>query len=391
MSLQCVILLGLAVAPGIQGDEPPSQAAAASWVRAVEQHRPGTADEAATAIASWQAATLESAFRDLRDYLTVTRGGGVDQVNDVLARGALLHTDIAILAPDRARAFRGFRTWSAQGGVRGLDGEHVGYEPISGHWEFARVLLDGVRPDPARDAFVRSWYVAVATYLQREALLAISIHHLARARAVLGNDADIAFLSGAMHETFASPRHQAVLRALVTNSPNRLALDSPDTELRRAERYFRESLRERPGMIEARVHLGRVLAMLGRQEQAAATLRESVAQLEEAADPVVAYYAHLFLAEAERTLGRRDAARAGFEAALGLYPGAQSPRLALSALARDGGDRGAAWAALRPLAHPGEEERRDPWWIYWIAHGRDADTLLAALRAPFRASGASRH
>ena len=64
-----------------------------------------------------------------------------------------------------------------------------------------------------------------------------------------------------------------------------------------------------------------------------------------------------------------NAARTAFERASALYPNAQSPRLALSQIARRMGDRRAAQRELQIIARLPDDERRreDPWWFYYDA------------------------
>ncbi|MBI2223289.1 MAG: hypothetical protein HYU53_19030 [Acidobacteria bacterium] len=108
----------------------------------------------------------------------------------LILRGALLHTDIALLAPSRACLFLG--PGSAYTSVTlALDGERRDAETVTGHWAFARTLLGEVKPNPSKDDVVRRWYVAVAAYLELHALLGIASPHLARAQQVLGDDPDI--------------------------------------------------------------------------------------------------------------------------------------------------------------------------------------------------------
>ena len=64
-----------------------------------------------------------------------------------------------------------------------------------------------------------------------------------------------------------------------------------------------------------------------------------------------------------------------------LYPDAQSPRLALSALAaRERNQAGAVAAMSSVLAIPGDQ-RADPWWHYQTSAGRDAPAFAATLSA----------
>jgi hypothetical protein len=73
--------------------------------------------------------------------------------NDVVRRGALLHTDIAMAGPIRPRERSADA--SASGGllVRAFDGRQIDLELRAPHWLMTRTLLDAVRP--GHDAMVR--------------------------------------------------------------------------------------------------------------------------------------------------------------------------------------------------------------------------------------------
>ena len=84
------------------------------------------------------------------------------------------------------------------------------------------------------------------------------------------------------------------------------------------------------------------------------------------------------------TTGRRyvyrdvpaEAAEA-FRSAAVLFPNAQSPHLAISRLAADGGDTRAAHERVdRVLRNSNDEAGRfDPWWLYHRCSGRDANVI----------------
>src|SRR5262249_19613969 len=98
------------------------------------------------------------------------------------------------------------------------------------------------------------------------------------------------------------------------------------------------------------------------------------------------YYGELFLGAAEERLAHDDAAREAYSEAATLYPRAQSPHIALSALARRHGDRATALREMQivfELQHA-EDGPDDPWWAYYKSHARNADDLLEALWRPFR-------
>jgi Flp pilus assembly protein TadD len=153
-------------------------------------------------------------------------------------------------------------------------------------------------------------------------------------------------------------------------------------ELRLAETHFRRALEFAPGHAESRVRLARVTGTLGRHEEAAAVLRQAIAG---SGNRRLLYFANLFLGREEQVLGHHDGAREAFEQAASLFPEAQSPRLALSQLTWQSGDRRGALRAVSPVwtLPPVGNARADPWWEYYTTHAAKAETLLAELRRPY--------
>jgi tetratricopeptide (TPR) repeat protein len=311
--------------------------------------------------------------------------------NYTLRRGALLHSDIAMLVP-LARV-EPLTTAPSPGPQRGRmqisDGRQISMGDAAVHWEIARMMLDYVQPPgedraaPGRDGMVRQWYRATAAWMQDRK--DHDAQHLERARAIFPTDPDILFLSGCQRETYAGPHIQSAVRSAFLPSGVSIDVGSERTELRQAESLFRSALALKPEASETRLRLGHVLALLGRHAAAANELRQAIAST---GDTLLVYYGKLFLGAEEQALGKYDAARDAFERAAALYPTAQSPLLALSELARRQGDRPAALRALQRVFDlpPAEPARIDPWWTYHVAQARNVDALLEDLRAPFRRS-----
>src|SRR5262245_51503956 len=309
--------------------------------------------------------------------------------NYVLRRGALLHTDSAMLTamviePIAAPGGAGPERLRVQIGD-GL-GKDVGQNAV--HWEIARLLLDRIVPagsekaDPAHDEMVRRWYSATAAWMQsRESY---ETDHLDHALAIFPADPDILFLAGTLHESYAAPRIQAALQSVSLPDGVNFAVGSDHAELRKAEGLLRRAVAAKPEFAEARLRLGHVLLRLGRAADAS---RELTRALEAIDDPLLGYYAALFAGAAREALGDLDAAEASYARAAELQPRAQSPHFALSALARRRGDRRVALRQMRTvfeIAHGDRDD--DPWWSYHTAQARSADDLLAALVAPFHAA-----
>lgn len=412
--------------PRLQGpvaSKPPfDPEAVRKWIAAAAAHTPGQLDEVARAIAAWPVPQLTETVGDAvalaksipalqakggsgqvkfgLDYIyTVAdlqrffglspNGDGPQDASQVLQRGAMLHTDIAILS---SAVSLGQAT-----AVEISDGQVIATASVSVHWDLARELLDGVTPTPARVELTRQWYYASSAFQASTAHWSDAMPHLDHALHVLPGDARLLFDSGVMREAFAAPTVQLVLQEEALKQaayvkafggafllrPQPLIETAP-IELRKADKLFHDAVAAEPGLAEARLHLGRVAGLLGRHDEAARELTTAMAAI---TDRTLLYYASLFLGLEHQRLGKTDEARRDLERAAAIYPTAQAPLLALSQLARQAGDAPRARQAFDWLAGlPADsDERDDPWWTYDRAHARDADRQLAAARQAFAA------
>ena len=150
------------------------------------------------------AAELDSELTQLADRAAAARTRG--DAYDVIRRGALLHTDVAMAGPIRPQ--RPAVDASASGGllVRAFDGQQTDLELRAPHWMMARALLDAVRP--AHDAMVRAWYQATSTWMQQR--LVADTKHFARGRTLFPEAADLWFVSGCQHEWLATSSVQTM-------------------------------------------------------------------------------------------------------------------------------------------------------------------------------------
>lgn len=380
------------------------------WVAAVQRHVPGEVDAGALVPSIWTADEVVDIWTDAQVFAALLNdptknrfvmqpgGRNVNVRPDTLAamrelalvvrarmppdlffkRAALLHTDVVtILQRDEVTPSMPASMLIPQRLViRTEDGQQLSIQSGSVHWEFARVLLDAVF-QPSRDEFVRRWYRATLTHkLAKEELDTPHFEHGLRH---LANDAPIQFLLGCLHEAFADPRALAATRNLSLPPRTILAFGSEESELGEARDFFRRALALDPTSAETRLHYGRVLGRLGRHKEAAAELRLALAGTR---DPLLTYFAQLFVGAEEEALGRHSEARTAYEEALSLHPRAQAPRLALSQLAHRSGDRASARAALARVLQPPDKrsENDDPWWEYRTLAGRNAAILMGAVQ-----------
>ena len=311
-------------------------------------------------MSTWEGTELENVVVEAKRHARTVAKKDPERANQILLRGAALHADIAKLIPeDTVR-----RSPSQKTAYIARDGRWLGVRYISLHWQFGRSLLDAVMPVPADHPGVRDWYVATCTDLMKMRQFAAAVDHYARARQLFPSNATILFASGVLHERFGSTALQAAAESVIESNHTSSSVSTARGELSRAERFFRDTLVQEPDHIEARLRHGRVLDDLGRHEEAAAELRRAIA--DGASGPLL-YLAHLFLGRAEESLDHDAAAREAFERASALYPNAQSPRLALSQIARRAGNRAVAQRELQAIAKLSDDERRreDPWWFYY--------------------------
>ncbi len=362
------------------------------WMAAVTAHQSGTVDQPLLEVADMAPGDLDTVRRTLGPALKSLRN---KERNDLLRRGALLHTDIALLLPERAAEYqpspeslpftidltgtpRILRRHEPDALFFSLDGEYVTSSVESGHWSMARLLLDGIRPHPASDEFVRLWYRAVAATFEKVYLFGNAAYQLDHAKEVLPHDPMILFYAGAMHEALGSERFQAIPKARPVIAAQ-LRFPTAQEQWRDAEKLLGAAVKAH-GPVEARVRYARVLGRLGQHDKALSMLKGVAPELR---DPRLQYFGALFLGSEEGALGHVAQARDAFERAAALDPTAQSPLLALGDLFRRAGDRAAALDALRRLeALPADPaDRTDPWRDYFRSFAFDADDQLAAVRA----------
>src|SRR5262245_19080318 len=333
------------------------------------------------------AASIDADLLRLSNLAAASRLAGDD--NFLLRRGALLHADIAMLMPEGGEpvSMSGLQGGPQRIRIQTSDGMALGFVELAPHWELARMLLDFVRPPggsnpaPGADDMVRLWYRSTAAWMQ--AREQHDTDHLDRARAIFPNDADILFLSACQHEVYAGAPMQSAMHAMRVPTGVLSDFASERAELHQAESLFRRAIAANPAMSEAHVRYGRVLFQLERYADAISELHKALASIE---DDEQRYYGEVFLGAAEAARRNVGAAREAYGRAAELRPQAQSPRIALSELARRSGDRGGALRQLQivfDLPAIGTE-LTDPWWRYYVVQARNADDLLEALRRPFR-------
>jgi tetratricopeptide (TPR) repeat protein len=283
--------------------------------------------------------------------------------------------------------------------VNTSDAEYGSVIDNNWNWTFARSLLDLVQPTAADDPFVATWYHATTAFMLAQGALGEARNQVEHAALVLPDDARVLFDRACVSEEMGLPLAQALLsdddqlalRLKKAGTPMKNPLRvSPLAALAgiplaevandEAESLFRRALEVDPTLVEARVRLARLIEARKGDAEADALLTTA---LEISRDPLVTFHAHLFAARADHALGKNDLAATHIRAALALFPNAQSALMAQSQLALFTADPTGALTPIRLLASmPADtDQRSDPWWLYHLGPGREADSLLAEMWA----------
>ncbi len=386
-ALAGALVLALAPAPIAQGQQFAPAAVAmrlVAWQDAIRTHTGGQFDEAAASVASWPpgltSAVVFSVVRTARDRLTDRRSEIREseraEARLALARGLLLHTDIAIAErtthPSTAAGGQALRVLDANRVTRG--------QRFSTHWALSRQLADALAQEAATAPIALRWYRAAGALYQHWADLGPLLAHLNAASDALPDDPVLLVYRGALHQAHADARIQAFierLRAPRDSSTNRvndgLPIYEPAVELGTAERYLRRALALDASLSEARIRLAHVLEARGKSDEALPLARQA---LSSPLPGFLEYYGAMVLGRIEGRLGHGAEARAAFERAAARHPRSQATQVALSHAALSDQRGAEAIAALVEALGPGADAAEDPWSRYFRVHEPAASERL---------------
>jgi tetratricopeptide (TPR) repeat protein len=369
----------------------------------VSRYRAGDQDKAVAELAAYPIAGLrDRARKELRDLTCQVLCGTADcrrarsekpeeflRVLEAwgasMPAAAALHVDTAIAAqaadrPDVAGAHRAIALELVD-----LMETELGAPPprtlparITDGPAFSGPTLTGPDPNVVRRAQASQLVTLLSVWLLqlRGELPAIQAP-LARAQQRFPDDPLVALAVGSLHEAHAAPH------VLVEASAGR---QGNVEKWRQGERAFRldqalaaytKAIALDPAMAEAQLRMGRVLQALGRAADAEAAFARVP---ESTGDRRWRYLAEMFRADAADARGDRAEARARYDAALQVWPEAQSPAIALSRMAASDGDWPAAQARLEALAPRAGGRAEDPWWAYGFGQAWRIDAGVATLR-----------
>jgi tetratricopeptide (TPR) repeat protein len=243
--------------------------------------------------------------------------------------------------------------------------------------DLARQTIALIPDAERRQRFERPWFLAVSTHLYRRGQWPLAQEYMDLGLRLYPTAGELLLARGSIMETQSTAVEEVSLADVISRSGSRQIPDRRHL-LARAESYYRRALAADPSLDEARTRLGRVLAQLGRREQAAAELEAVIAAA--GVTNRTCYLAQLFLGALRESEGKLREAQAAYQAAINLEPKAQTGYLALSHARHGGGETAASLAPLRTaIGLAGSRQEWDPWWAYPWGQPYDLENLVEAL------------
>ncbi len=341
----------------------------APYLAAVEKYRTGDCDGAVAEFNMLLRRQVEQDVDDLRNVNTLgllkpcSRKRG-DISYATIQAAALLHTDVALAN----------RKWIQSDWL----GRNLGWAVSL----LAMIEVDaealrrvGRKPPCFDDGPVstRDWHLALAQILLGYWMSKPADQLIDRALAVAPTDPEVLLTAGTIKEALAFER-------TVTEQSRTAQGDGKAVSIREAaEPLYRRALEVAPGLVEAHLRLGRVLALNGHPEAAEPEL---VTVVSTTMDRRPLYLGYLFLGALYDSQSRPEDAVASYRTAVALEPLSQPARIGLSlALARAADASGARATALEFLGLPSPPDTvGDGWWGYRFGHFQQGLELLNRLR-----------
>jgi len=249
------------------------------------------------------------------------------------------------------------------------------------HLEMAvRLLQTGgtdVRP------FASRWYVAVSRYLRDVRELTAAQRLLEMGRQRLPRDSAVLYESGTLAELVATESNLLGPAPLLDErDPSGITVDalakSRMAQLTIAAGWLQQSLKLDDTSFWARLHLGRVQTLRGKE-------REGIEHLEHllrsTSDHASAYLVALFIGAAYERLGASADAVRAYRLAVTRYPRGRAACVALSALLRQMGQVDESRSIVKALLSESAAPVREPWSWYLSEPPGLAKERLGGLRA----------
>jgi tetratricopeptide (TPR) repeat protein len=289
----------------------------------VDRYKEGGFTEAATALSGLSRRTIQEAC-DTNNSRQVT--------DSQLIAAGLLHTETALV---------------------------IGNES-SFHFRRAVDYLARIKDDERRQPVERQWFLAMGYYYLGKYRFMVALPFLVDAMTRFPDDLEIRLALGSAGEG----------AGMIRGSSN---------ELRQAEIQFRHILERDAGHVEARLRLGHVLEMEGKDEEA---LRQLTWTLDYTARKDVLLLANLLVGDIQKKRGRLGPAIDSYRSAVACDPGCQAAATALSHALHLAGDIVGSGEVLKSfLEQRGRSQGGvDTLWRYLRGRADQFDVLMRQIR-----------
>jgi len=221
-----------------------------------------------------------------------------------------------------------------------------------------RLLSARSTSDPRVRTFCSNWYVLASSMWCAGRHYVTAAQLLRGAKGQFDGDAEFLLAAGTAAEMLMGP-YESEMEAMAAQSGSRAiptaggkwfsggVLSSDRTD---AEAWLRRAVSLSPGLVEARLRLGRVWCLTDRQADAIRELERVQQEGTQAGHPFASYLAATFLGQLHQHARRVDAARAAYEAAIAMQPWDRAARLSLGQMLVVTGRPDEGWAVVRGIA-----------------------------------------
>ena len=368
-----VLVLGLLAAGNAPGAQTAGAGSARSLGEVTEQYKSVDREDAVATVALWTQREVEAGTQGLLEAVEAVKAAALAgrATPDEAAKGEGALPAAAALLSD-----------AALGALNHGD-------PRRARWELqAAARLARATPSTGGFAgFTRRFYLVAGLMLHGMGDLAGAYEMLSEGRRQAEDDAELLLALGAVCETVAALRTYELpgepRRQPGSQDEPQFVIEGelgeggrlPITGLADAQALYAKALKRDPGLLEARLRLGRVLLLRGRPREALPEL-ERVGR--ESPQRAQCYMARLFEGRTRERLGDPQGAATAFAAAVERVPRGQSALVALGrALDRLGEGTRAQEAFDRALQ---AEVQTDPWMDYIKGQPDRIDAQLGELR-----------
>ncbi|HXB53817.1 MAG TPA: tetratricopeptide repeat protein [Vicinamibacteria bacterium] len=323
-----------------------------AYAKLVEEYRHGDSNRAIAEVIDWKPEAVLDAIQEVEKAERPPLAGG--PARDVLASfpaAVMLHTEAGLYLNYR----------------RGVG---------PNQWPLAMRLAELKPVTSEQGAFLRAWYHAFGLYLLGSYLHPEAFALLGRGLQRFPDDVSIALALGQASESIGTVPRKGEL-VFVRPDPSK----ERKFPLRAAEDIYRSLLARDPLLGEAKLRLGRVLALTGRADLALGELRVVAT----GNDARLRYLAHLFSGDILRRGSRLVDARPEFRQALDAWPGGQAAALGLAETLHSLGERAKAASGLTAaIQDNGDSVRSDPFRSYSVGDEAEQRQLLEMVKAMAR-------